>query len=556
MSAVKQGDAAFRYTSGGQEYWHHLAHPLHRVTPAHPETVYTHTSLDMSTIRRIRIASTVEDITAIIRWDGQGDSLARFLKDARAGATLEYFPSLANPSESYDCILVSANQIQPDSDFWWDHRFATQVQLRRTDGGSFRGLVEGGTLLYYLAGNDAPGLTHSRGGSIGAYFDEDEDLQQAAANVPRIEWTDDVKAVLLEAAATNLCLQSEVLGTTWTVTRASISSNVGTAAPDGELTADAIVEDSTASNTHFLQQAFTKGASALTYTFSAFVRASTRDHIEFWAYSNNVNNRVQARWDVSTGTEELAIEEAGSGITAVGSGIESVGDSWYRCFITFTTDTDTNLVVRAMLHDGTSVTYNGDGSSQILLWGGQLEQSGAPSSYIPTTTGSVTRNADAFNWTSDAEPQAMSVFVKFIERGTAALAGAASAARGVLHWGASGASTDPRFSIFADSNGFYSVVHDNGTTAVSAALAAAPSYGDTVELLAKLNADGSVSIEQSINSAASTSASDATTATLADAWADTNVYLNTRGTATPGHIAIQEVKAKAGSKTLAEMRSL
>lgn len=39
-------------------------------------------------------------------------------------------------------------------------------------------------------------------------------------------------------------------------------------------------------------------------------------------------------------------------------------------------------------------TYVGDGVSGVYLWGGQLENLPFASSYIPTTTASVTRNAD------------------------------------------------------------------------------------------------------------------------------------------------------------------
>lgn len=146
-------------------------------------------------------------------------------------------------------------------------------------------------------------------------------------------------------------------------------------------------------------------------------------------------------------------------------------------------------------------------------------------------------------------PVAMSVYLDFDQLALM------SAAAGVLHIGDAVAGTDPRFVV--QSNGtFFQAVHDNGTTVVTATLAAAPSQNDRVEILAILKADGSLTIEQSVNQAASTTASDATTATLGAAWADRRLYINSTGSTGAGDARFRSIKAVRGIQTLAAMRSL
>jgi hypothetical protein len=84
--------------------------------------------------------------------------------------------------------------------------------------------------------------------------------------------------------------------------------------------------------------------------------------------------------------------------------IQNVGNGWYRCAITFTTDaTDTTGQNRFFLSDnGTSTTVNLDGTSSILLYGAQFDVGNSnasaptPSSYIPTSGQQEIREAESF----------------------------------------------------------------------------------------------------------------------------------------------------------------
>ena len=143
-------------------------------------------------------------------------------------------------------------------------------------------------------------------------------------------------------------------------------------------------------------------------------------------------------------------------------------------------------------------------------------------------------------------PQAMTVYVEFVEKGT--ISGASDA---VIYFGNDG-NTGAR--LWFDSTGtFYRLRHHNGTTEVTSTLAAAPSVGNRVALRGVLDSSGRVQIHQSINGAAETSASQSGTNSLAAAWSDTRLYANSTGATNQGATALVRCRVAFGSKTAAQM---
>mgnify|MGYP000241746303 CR=1 FL=1 len=100
MSAPIRGDAGIRWTESGQDYLHYLGDKLRKPVTDITQVVHSHESADLTAIRRVSIGSGVEELRAVIRWDGQSDSLRRMIAAGRGGAELEYFPSRASRSGS------------------------------------------------------------------------------------------------------------------------------------------------------------------------------------------------------------------------------------------------------------------------------------------------------------------------------------------------------------------------------------------------------------------------------------------------------------------------
>ena len=217
-------------------------------------------------------------------------------------------------------------------------------------------------------------------------------IVEYAEDEPAFEFNADgsYKGLLVEPAATNICKQSEDFTTTWSPSNATITTNA-TTAPDGNTTADKLNDNSGGgTGLVYVYQNITVSAETK-YTASVFLKA---DQLAF--------ARVQATGITTTptsGYQYFGLSGDGSLGTAVGlddSTITAYPNGWYRCSITWTQGAgDTIFEFVILLADSiSSATVDRDGTSSIFVWGAQVEASPIATSYIPTTTASVTRVKD------------------------------------------------------------------------------------------------------------------------------------------------------------------
>lgn len=199
-----------------------------------------------------------------------------------------------------------------------------------------------------------------------------------------------LKGYLAEGARTNLCLRSEDFGTTWTTSNVTVSTNQ-TTAPDGTATADAILESATTS-THLINQSITISATT-TYSASCFVKGLNRT----WCAVEMIGVDAAGRF--------AYFNLSGSGAVGTTSGttstrITAYPNGWYLCTIVAASGTGAGtgaIRVYSASADNTA-TFLGNTSNGLYVWGAQLEAGSFASSYIPTTTASVTRNADVLTY--------------------------------------------------------------------------------------------------------------------------------------------------------------
>jgi hypothetical protein len=232
--------------------------------------------------------------------------------------------------------------------------------------------ITGGTLV--------EGCTSSR-----TYIDTDGILKTALANVP--VWENG--GLRHEGASINLLLQSsDISSASWTKTRTGYASNAAVD-PSGASLADKEVDDSTAANTHIIRQTVTIAPSTK-YTLSSFGKKGERANQTIYFQDASVaTDRVELTADLNSGTVGNVV--ASGNYSAPTGGVIALANSWFRNILSgITKAVSTSAEARIYLHNGASITYNGDNSSGIYVFGSQLE-AGDVSSYIPTTTAAVPR---------------------------------------------------------------------------------------------------------------------------------------------------------------------
>lgn len=238
--------------------------------------------------------------------------------------------------------------------------------------------------------------------TTGTFFDAQGILRTAASGEARFEFdpvTGTSLGLLVEEERTNLCLQSAAFSTTpWDDVGTPIINTNAVVAPDGTLTADNINDDSGAAF-EGVSQLMPISSAIATYTFSVYVKKTTGGTSKTfginWRTAGGSIPVPNPKVRLNTDTGE--IQDANSGINSV----EDAGD-WWRLITQITTNTaNTDLLVQFFAATGANNNFtDAAGTTGIVtVWGAQAELGASASSYIPTTTVTVQRNADVVKTT-------------------------------------------------------------------------------------------------------------------------------------------------------------
>jgi len=208
-------------------------------------------------------------------------------------------------------------------------------------------------------------------------------LRTADTNEPRLEYdaSGQPLGLLIEEQRTNQMRYSNSLsGSSWEGTNCSITTD-STTSPDGSINASKLTCSVDGGAASVWQYAIATGLNG-NYSNSIYLKANTLNYAQLNV--SYLTSNFVANFDLVNGTV--------THILGTGATITDVGNGWFRCTLPFNTTQQGGFGVTPI--DSMSSTRRSGAVGSVFVYGAQVEQGAFPTSYIPTSGSTVTRNKD------------------------------------------------------------------------------------------------------------------------------------------------------------------
>ena len=194
---------------------------------------------------------------------------------------------------------------------------------------------------------------------------------------------------MLEPLRANSFLNSEDFNnTTWTKTNSTITAD-SVISPSGIQNADTFTGNGTSGAHSINNTTAIAVTSSSYYSYSVYCKKGTNNFVQLMFASTQFSGTAYANFDLNNGV----LGTVGTGVTAT---IINVGNGWYRCTaIAQASGSGNNSFYINLISLATSARLESNTlTTNVYVWGAQLEVGAYPTSYIPTTSSTVTRNGD------------------------------------------------------------------------------------------------------------------------------------------------------------------
>jgi hypothetical protein len=228
-------------------------------------------------------------------------------------------------------------------------------------------------------------ITFTRSGNTATVTNSSGVIAGINADLPRFDYdpvTLACKGLLIEESRTNhITYTSDLSQAAWIKLNLTFDANAAIS-PSGANDAFKLKKDATTSTSN-VRQVGVASATGI-YTASTYAKKAEWNFLYMSVTGSSTNG---VAFDLTTG----AATPFGTGAT--GSAVE-VGNGWWRCSVTHTLAAQDATNTNQPRPTAAGATALGNGSDGVYIWGPQLEAGAFATSYIPTTTTALTRNAD------------------------------------------------------------------------------------------------------------------------------------------------------------------
>jgi hypothetical protein len=233
-----------------------------------------------------------------------------------------------------------------------------------------------------------PRVTFTRTGNTATVTNSSGYVVGINADLPRFDFnpiTLVCKGLLIEESRTNLLLQSSDFSTSWVGEGVSVTTNQVNSPSNVQ---DADLLDATTGFCRIKQNANISGSIA--YTFSGFFKKQNKSTVGINFLTTGGANPTKSG-DLIFNFDTLVVSSTGD---VVNPTVTAYQNGFYRISGTLTSSATHSISATNIYPAG---AFGATG--QVYAWGAQLEAGAFATSYIPTTTLAVARNADVATMT-------------------------------------------------------------------------------------------------------------------------------------------------------------